>query len=149
MSSKVRSIKRAQEARKESQSISVSLSDLISSQGAFRMLLAQPLQAKYAFQLGKIAKAATVELQQFDQTRLAMCEKYSDKDADGKPKMVPEGEGEKFDIPEEKMADFNKELEELKAVEVSLPYERLKIDHLQGINIPAGHLMALEWLLAD
>jgi hypothetical protein len=171
MSRKVRSIKREIEKQNAPGTIAVKLEDLIACTNpvtdslgnpirpsVWQTLMSQPVPARVAFDLSKTAKAIASEREAYEAARKGMCERYAEKDADGKPKMVPvqmsdDGRSvtvpEHYDILEEKMVDFNKELAELHQTEVSLIANQLNIESLSSINIPAAHLFALAWLIVE
>lgn len=171
MSSKVRSIKREIEKRDAPGTILVKLEDLIACTNpvtdslgnpirpsVWQVLMSQSVPAKVAFDLSKIAKAIASEREAYEAARKGMCERYAEKDSEGKPKMVPvlmseDGKSvmvpEHYDILDEKMVDFNKELAELHQTEVSLIANPIKIESLSSINVPAAHLFALAWLIVE
>lgn len=151
MSSKVRSFKRAADKHAKADSINITLQTLINSQGAFRSLALQPLPGKVAFGLSKTAKAIQNEIDAYEIARTTMCERYANKDENGKAIVIPATDQDKehYDLPTEQLEAFNKELSELVQTEVSLAANQIKIETLNGINIPAAHLILLDWLVVE
>lgn len=165
MSNKVRSIARARKLHDaKTGEIQVSLNQLIfcatqTEENPFPslgVLLSQSLPIRQAFLLGKIAKAVGGEIEQYQATRKALCERYANKDGEGKAimlgaddKPVAEGQPGRYDIPIESMEAFNKEHAELVATEVSIPGTKIKVNDLAGVKIAPVHLISLEWLIDE
>lgn len=154
MSSKVRSI---QSKREQQEGIHVSLGQLISSvsqtpqlPGALDVLCSQQIPIAASFKLSKIVKAVSAELEQYNETRKKLCERYSNKDESGKVIMIEtEGQPGRYDIPKDKLAEFEKELGELQATDVTLSGEQIKIASLGNVNLAPAYSLQLHWLLID
>lgn len=165
MSSKIRSLKRERERREAKDSeIVVTLGQLINSamqteqnpQPALYVLLSRPeIPIATAHKIGKITRHVAEEIKSYQESYKALCEKYANKDGD-KPrivdaegKLVAEGQPGRYDIPKERDAEFQKEHNELVALEVSLPGQTIKVSELQGVRIAPMYTMALDWLLTE
>lgn len=166
MSNKVRSIAKARERQqaKDGQ-ITVTLARLVGSAmqtkenpaPALHHLLGQhEMPIKQSFLIGKIANSVFEEIKAYQTTHTTLCEKYAEKDAAGKArildaegKQVAEGQPGSYDIPADKMADFNKELAELLETEVTISGQQVKVSELQGVKIAPAYMMALDWLIGD
>ena len=165
MSNKIRSIAKARERQQaKSGEITVSLGRLIhcgmqTEQNPFPslfVLVGQELPIRQSFLLGKLTKSVSAEIEQYQASRKTLCEKYSEKDGEGKARMidaegkpVAEGQPGNYDIPKERMDDFSKEHQELIDTEVSIPGVKIKINDLAGVKISPAHVMALEWLICE
>lgn len=157
MSSKIRSLARARERQQlKTNEITVSLDTLLNSGGSLGVLMGKDIPIRQSFSLGKIVKGVNAEIEQYNESRKSLCEKYSNKDGDGKPimideegKVVAEGQPGRYDIPKDKMAEFEKEHKELTTMQVSFPGSRIKVSDLGDIKIAAAHLMNLDWLIED
>lgn len=154
MSNKIRPIKEERE-RRQAEGITVTLRDLLTSQTSLSVLCQQQLPIRKSFELSKIAKSMSAELENYQAAHKTLCERYANSDDDGpimlneKGERVGYQEGARYDIPKDKQDEFNKELEELLATEVSLPGAQLKINDLGNISLASVHVMALDWLLTE
>jgi hypothetical protein len=164
MSNRVRSLEKARHRKEHVEGIKVTLNQLLDSTsvnpvmlGPLDMLSRQPIPIVTSFELLKVARAAAQEVEQYEAARKVLCERYTNKDAEGKAimldednKPVSEGQpGHHYDIPTDKIADFNNELIELRATEVTIPGKQIKVSDLLGVKIAPTHLLALEWLLVE
>lgn len=140
MSNPIRSIRRARE-QKQPETVTLKLNQVIGSQGALGALLGQPLPARQAFEIGKMVRAINGELEAYETARKALCERFSD----GKMK----NDGKEYDIPDETLPAFQKEMSDLLDAEVHLSIKPLNLDSLNGITISPGHMMQLDWLILD
>lgn len=153
MSNKIASMKKHKEA-KQTNEIVVTLADLLSSQQALNVLASDnSIPIDKSFRLGKVYRAAALELEAYQMSRKALCERFTNMEGD-KPKMVKklalvngaQQEVESYDIPEEKMAEFDSELEKLTAVKVAIPQQRFKPADFGSVRIAAAHMARLDWL---
>lgn len=166
MSDRVRSMQKARErkqAQENPQTITATLAQLLQTlgqnpgfPGALDVLYGQPIPIKTSFRLCKIALAVGEEVKRFNETKKILCERFSNKDDEGKAIMlnaenrpIKEGEAGRYDIPPDKMADFEKEYGELIATEVTIPGQQIKIADIGNVTIAPAHLMNLEWLITD
>lgn len=157
MSSKVRSIQREIKRKAVKDGVvPVTLGQLLQSIGALNYLTAQALAASVSFRIGRMLKAINGELEQYELSRKTLCERFSNKNAEGKAIMlnaknepIEEGQQGRYDIPKEKMEEFEKELTELSAVEVELPGQQIHVSDLGSVNIAPAHLMILDWMIAE
>lgn len=137
MANKVRSIQRAaaQQAAKE-ETITVTLAELLNSQQALQSLAQQPLPARLAFKLSKVLKAVTKELDQCNETRIQLCDRFGQKQEDGTYKFSKKNEDA-----------INGEYQELIKTEVTLHVERIDLENLPGLTISAANVVVLSWLI--
>lgn len=157
MSSKVRSLAKARERQQQKDGqITVSLHRLNSSTASLGVLMGCEMPIRQSFLLGKLVRIVSGEIEQYEASRKALCEKYADKTSEGKPRMidlegneVAEGQPGSYDIPKEKMADFDKEHKELFTTEVTLSGAKLKVSDLAGVKIAPAHMMSLDWLIEE
>lgn len=164
MSSKVRSFQRAKEKQQAkdgqitttlAQLIHSGLQTKVNSAPALLHLLGQSeIPIKQAFLIGQIARQVFLEIEQYQATYKTLCERYAEKDADGKARMIDangkplaEGQPGRYDILPEKMPEFQKEHQELVSVEVSFPGQKIKVAELGDVKIAPAHTMNLDWLL--
>lgn len=125
--------------------IAVTLGQLINSTQSIGALISQPMPIRTSFQLGKLVRAINLELEQYQSSRKELCERHAEKDSEGKAKMLDDGQ--RYDI--KKMEEFDREHQELTAVEVTIPGSRIKVSDLGTVSIAPAHLLNLEWLLVE
>lgn len=137
MANKIRSIQRAQaQAVAKEETITVTLAELLNSQQALQALAGQPLPARLAFKLSKVLKAVTKELDQCNETRIQLCDRFGQKQEDGTYKFSKKNE-----------EAVNAEYQELVKTEVVLHVERIDLENLPGLVITAAHIVLLSWLM--
>lgn len=142
MSSKTRSMerKRAQMTAKEA-TIEVTLKELRESQGSLQRVMQQPVSGRDAFRLMKIGKAVMAELKTVEETRVKLCEQHGG---------VFDQKEMKHNFPEDTdMAALDKEFLDVLNMPVVIPGEQIRIDALAGMQISAGDLGMLEWLIKE
>lgn len=157
MSNKIRSLAKARERQQaKAGMLTMTLSTLVTSEQSLGTLIGQALPIRASFQISKIVRLAGAELQGYQESRKTLCEKYANKDADGRPimlgpddKPVKEGEPGRYDIPADNLEAFNKEHAELLTVEVAIPGQQIKVSELGDVRIAPAHIMALDWLLTE
>ena len=111
---------------------------------AFGKLMGAKLSGKVAFKATKIAAKIQENGELYNKTRIATCEKFSDKDAEGKALM---NENNTFKIPEEAMPAFNQEIADLMNIDFECP--TFSIDELEPAELTANDLMALNELITE
>ena len=120
--------------------ISVTLKQIAESVPAFREIVQLPVPATVAYRLAKISKAVEAEYLNYEATRTALCARFGALREDGLA----------YEIPTEKVADFNREMEELHAVTIELPFESIALASLgENSEIKPATLMALDWLITE
>lgn len=165
MSSKIRSLKRERERREARDGqIPVTLSHLIGSampteqnpQPALHVLITRPeIPIVASHKIGKIARQVFDEIKSYQESNKKLCEKYANKDGDkarivdAEGKLVAEGQTGRYDIPAEKMADYEREHAELVSLEVTLSGQTIKPAELQGVKIAPMYTMVLDWLIVE
>lgn len=98
-----------------------------------RLSKVKTFKTKTTYRAAKAIKAVMAELQDYEKSRIALCERCGTRN------------GDKFDIAPEHMEAFQKGLEELMAEEVELDILPVEIDDAEGLT-PAD-MLALEPIL--
>lgn len=106
---------------------------------ALDILAAQPLPARASFRLGKIVNAVSDEVKAYHASRLAACERYG----------TLNKQTEEYDIPPEKRPAFEAEIKELQDSEVEIAGDPVPLSLIEGANVPAAVMAALNWLVVD
>lgn len=107
----------------------LTLKDLLQNVESLGKLLKKELPVKTAYRLGRLSKVLQSELDQFNLTRNNLIKKYG-KEKEGQYQIDPEDK--------EALEKFNKEIEELLTVEISIDaYDPISVDDLGDIKLSA------------
>ncbi len=99
-------------------------------------LATQDLPAKHLYWLGRIAKAAEVEMKNLEDARVKLVKRLGVEDAEGNWTIAPDS-----------MEAFSKEMNELLEESIELPGDPIKFDSLgDQVKLSAMDLINLEWL---
>ena len=117
----------------------IKLAELVNMQQALDKLVQMDLPIKQSFLLSKFAKKASVELQEFEEQRVKLVNKYGETDElTGTTSVSPTG-----------LEDFRRELDELTDVELFFDVPPVRIGDLENVKISVADLMALEPIIAE
>lgn len=160
----VRSIKRkAERENTEDKTIRATLAQLITSHsqspqfaGPLDILCQQPIPIVVSLRLMRLLLAIDQEIEPYQAAKKMLCERYANKDGEGKAiildekgERVEDGRPGKFDIPQKDLEAFEKEHATLTETEVTLPGAKLKGAELGNITIAPAYLVHLAWLIAE
>lgn len=160
MSNKIRSMEKARQRKQSEAGITVTLNQLVRSAGALGELCGQPLPIVLSYQLSKITKAVNVELTQYNESTKTLSDRYALKDDEGNV-IKKDGKGEvitddskaaqyMITLDPDKIAEANKELNELGEMEVVIPGEQVKIADIPATVAIAPSLLSLiDWLVVE
>lgn len=110
----------------------VKLSDIFNANQSLVKIANAATNIKSAYWISKLLKKIDVEMNAIEKARVKMVEKYGVKnDKDG------------FNVPQEKVADFQKEFSEFLETEVEINIPILKVN-LLGETITPGDIIRLE-----
>jgi len=121
--------------------ITIKLSDLVNSTETLQKLSQKDFKAKLAWSIARLLKAADVEIQSFNEARVALIKKYGAKDENGELIMDDKGNCK---IPPEALGDFNVEFNELTNSEVEINANKIKIELLEDIDFTPSDMATLE-----
>lgn len=107
---------------------------LLNSAVALGRLAGQPVRAATGFKLKDIVKQVNANLENYNETRLALCEKYG------------VANGDNYDIAPENQEEFTKEITELVETEVNINFETISPFSLGDAQVSATDLEVLDWL---
>jgi hypothetical protein len=140
MTSKVREFKKkVQEKVRAGYPVEVKLGTLIDSLPALNQLALQPLPAKVTFQIGKLLKAVYAEVEVYENARTSACQQHGELNK----------ETNRYDIRETEKAEFDKQITELRGVNVKMNFSPLKIESLDGATLSGAAMLALDWLIIE
>lgn len=121
--------------------ITVKIADLLNSTETLQKLSQQDFKAKLAWSIARLLKAAEVEIQSFNDTRMTLIKKYGEKDENGE--LVTDDKGN-CKILEEGIETFGKELNELINTEIEINANKIKMDLLEDIDFTPSDMAVLE-----
>lgn len=124
--------------------IKIKISELLNSVETLQKLSKQDFKAKLAWQISKLLKAAEVEIQSFNETRMNLIKKYGEKDENGE--LITDETGN-CKIMEGGILDFSNQLTELVESEVEINGNKIKIDDLDNVNFTPAEMAQLEVLI--
>lgn len=121
--------------------IKIKVSELLNGSEALQKLAGTELKARLAWQVGRLLKAADVEIQGFNETRMNLIKKYGEKDENGE---LITDEKDNCKINPESMSDFTNELNELIESEIEINANKIKIDDLDNQEFTPAEMAQLE-----
>lgn len=121
--------------------IKVQINDLLNSTEALQKLSRADLKAKLAWQVARLLKAADAEIQEFNDTRLKLIQKYGQKDENGE--LATDADGNCQILPDS-ITQFSTELNELLNTEVEIGANKILIDELENITFTPAEMSVLE-----
>lgn len=121
--------------------ITVKIMDLVNGTSALQKLAGAQLKAKLAWQVSRILKAADVEMQSFNETRMTLINKYGEKDESGE--LITDDQGNCKIIPD-KLIEFTNEMNDLISNEVEINANKINMDDLGDINFTPSEIASLE-----
>ena len=103
-----------------------------------------PIKASYA--IAKNIAKLEAELKTYNTEREKLIEKYSVKDEKGKTII---GENDQISISPEHLADWNKDIQELLAIENEIDIHKFSVEALNGYNMSAAELMLIGYMIIE
>ena len=121
--------------------IKVKLSDLLNSTETLQELSKKDFKAKLAWSIARLLKAAEVEIQNFNDTRMNLIRKYGEKDENGE---LISDEGGNCKIEKDKVEVFTNELNELINTEIEINANKIKIELFENTEFTPSEMIVLE-----
>lgn len=121
--------------------ITVKLSDLLNSTETLQKLAQKDFKAKLAWSIARLLKAAEKEIQEFNETRMNLINKYGMKDEQGE--LVTDDSGN-CKINPDRINDFTSELNELLNTNVELTSGKIDMQLLENIEFTPSDMAILE-----
>ena len=103
--------------------IEITVKEIVDGMDLLSELSTRSLKTKAAYQLGRILREAQKEFSLYNEKRIALLEKYADKDEEGKP-IIENGN---YKISDEGIAAINTEYNELIETTVTLNANKLQL----------------------
>lgn len=121
--------------------IKISMSDLLNCTETLQKLSQQELKARLALAVARVLKEAEREIQNFNEVRMNLINKFGEKDADGQ--LITDDNGNCKILPEG-VETFSKELNDLITTEVEINANKLKLDDLENLDFTPSQMAMLE-----
>ena len=120
------------------------LGEIVAGIEAINKLLDAPLKARTAFRLGKLSKELSPHFETYEKVRQELLEKFGEKvESDDENGSV------QYSFANGTAEKFQTELIAMLEEKVDVKVRKIKVAELNGANLTARDMMALEWLIAD
>ena len=121
--------------------INLKMNDLLNATETLQKLSQKELKAKLALQISRILKEGEREIQNFNEVRTNLINKYGEKDSEGQ---LVTDENDNCKIPNDQVDNFSKELNELVNMDIEINANKVKLDDLENIDFTPADMFALE-----
>ena len=120
------------------------LGEIVAGIEAINKLLDAPLKARTAFRLGKLSKELSPHFETYEKVRQELLEKFGEKvDSDEENGQI------QYNFANGTAEKFQTELISMLEEKVDVKVRKIKLSELNGANLTARDMMALEWLIAE
>ena len=120
------------------------LGEIVAGIEAINKLLDAPLKARTAFRLGKLSKELAPHFETYEKVRQELLEKFGEKvESDEENGQV------QYSFANGTAEKFQTELIAMLEEKVDVKVRKIKVAELNGSELTARDMMALEWLIAD
>ena len=122
------------------------LGEIVAGIEAINKLLDAPLKARTAFRLSKLSKELQPHFETYEKVRQELLEKFGTKvESDDD---TPEGQVQ-YTFANGTAEKFQEELIAMLEEKVDIKVRKVKLNELNGSELTARDMMALEWLIAE
>ena len=120
------------------------LGEIVAGIEAINKLLDAPLKARTAFRLGKLSKELSPHFETYEKVRQELLEKFGEKvESDEENGQI------QYSFANGTAEKFQTELIAMLEEKVDVKVRKIKVSELNGVNLTARDMMALEWLIAE
>ena len=120
------------------------LGEIVAGIEAINKLLDAPLKARTAFRLGRLSKELSPHFETYEKVRQELLEKFGEKvDSDEENGQI------QYNFANGTAEKFQTELISMLEEKVDDKVRKIKLSELNGANLTARDMMALEWLIAE
>ncbi|QNM12754.1 MULTISPECIES: hypothetical protein [Bacillota] len=125
----------------------LTLNVLLEGKSSFAYLVSQrdKLSGKVNYQISKNIKPYNDEIEAYDEARKAIVKKYANLDENGEPVVI----GDNYDVPNEKLKDFEREIKELGEQEVNTAWKMIKLDDLESAGLAPIDYYNLDFMIEE
>lgn len=121
--------------------IELKIGDLLNATEALQNLAKKELKARLALSISRILKNAEGEIQNFNETRMNLIQKYGEKDESGELVTTDDGNCK---ILNENMQIFQSELNELLDATIEINANKIPLDALDALDFTPKDMVMLE-----
>ena len=126
--------------------IKIQMNDLLNSTETLQKLSQKELKARLALSIARLLKEAEREIQNFNDVRMNLINKYGEKGEDGQ--LITDDKGNCKILPEV-IDPFTTELNELIGTEVEINANKIRMDDLAELDFTPSDMVALEPFIAE
>ena len=120
------------------------LGEIVAGIEAINKLLDAPLKARTAFRLGRLSKELSPHFETYEKVRQELLEKFGEKvDSDEENGQI------QYNFANGTAEKFQTELISMLEEKVDVKVRKIKLSELNGANLTARDMMALEWRMAE
>ena len=125
----------------------LTLNVLLEGKSSFAYLVSQrdKLSGKVNYQISKNIKPYNDEIEAYDEARKAIVKKYANLDENGEPVVI----GDNYDVPNEKLKDFEREIKELGEQEVNTAWKMIRLDDLESAGLAPIDYYNLDFMIEE
>ena len=120
--------------------------EIVNDSAVLSKMANRELPVKVSYAIAKNLIKLESELKIFTAEKNKLIEKYSIKDEQGKTVV---DENNHVNIQADHIDDWNKEFEELLAIENEIEIHKFSIDNLNGYNITPSELMTIDYMIDE
>lgn len=121
--------------------IKIKIGALLNSTEALQKLASKELKARPAWQTSRILKAAEKEIQEFNEARMKLINKFGEKDEAGQ--LITDEAGN-CKINPDNISDFNAEFNELVESEIEINGNKININDIEDVDFTPAEMTVLE-----
>lgn len=121
--------------------IKIKMSDLLNATETLQKLSQKELKARLALQISRLLKEGEREIQNFNEVRTNLINKYGEKDENGE---LVTDENKNCKILNDQIEIFSKELNELVDMEIEINANKIKIADLENMDFTPADMAVLE-----
>jgi hypothetical protein len=117
---------------------------------AINTLAAAKIPARAGFILAQNLKLISETAELYEKQRVKLVEAYAEKDSEDKPVLLDGPGGRKqVRLDQARIAEFNKEFEELLNIDTELAIKKIKLSDVGNVEISTGLLSQILWLIDE
>ena len=125
--------------------IEINLSEIVNAVEPLKTLSNSKIKGRAAYRVAKFLKRVEEEYQLFETTRMNLVQEYCKKDDKGEPIIVDNS----YSIDQERVAEFNTEINKLLNTTVTIDMDPISMDDLGDIEFTPGDIMLLEKFIEE
>ena len=126
--------------------MNLKVSDLLNATETLQKLAQKELKAKLALSIARVLKEAEREIQNFNEVRMNLIEKYGEKDENDK--LITDEDGQCKIIPSN-VDTFSKELNDLISTELEINAKKIKLEDLEDLDFTPTEMAVLDPFIED